>query len=1073
MGCSPSGPSCAKGGTRLMATKLAFTKGQLHNLNAYFRGLVEEPQNDSSDATAIEAIVERLVQRLMLAAGNLDRRFSSVFLVSLNEPRRMKRLKFEYLLRIDALSTPTASPELEISGVSVEEDAAAGLPGFIRLKILGPGAKLWREFTDAAGRLRRDLVKAKLANLLAAAIKRDNADSAKICGSPGRVVDAEVLDKILKQPNRCRIFYGPAVPDGPVPEPRDHRVALIEDSGGILFRIALDECKSREVEVRLLIGIGLSSWPSSADYPRRVPLYHCDALLHYTAAQSGMYAVAIGPYPGARCEDRATLWGIRVPAAEKIMSQHYAADSVPGLTESVLIEILHQLREGLPFNPTKSKARKGDRGPQDRLRVVSRQIMRTMHRWSLERAGPDPLTSWAPDTLARHVLLALDEIVTALKCQNLRCYFLPRCNAMLQCARGGIVHHEDFYASDCRLLETYLGTLHHRSLSPGQAVPRPLEAMETELIVRWRDIVFSLPRGTPDADYGYSSRQLEYLGLILEQVLQARDFTAQDFSDNSSYLNFPECGFHTSERVESLVFLLKLVLTQAKDQIRAMTNRRARRRERPGDSKKGRHCNTSSQFDRSVGLLIDEVRADRETANADLDSRPVMAKTLLQWLYFGMDYDPKYLEPVLRPYLSTLFYSLHENCWYASSWRSKQEAYNTEMRSLSAFCESVLSQEITPALGIVEFLSKGWRWAESMTKMIERSGNSLRLILLAGDKELRYNLTFAENKGPSAFSTWSKARSVNTIARRKRTSFQASEILDSLSEYRVARCETKGVAGHAELRDASPLTYVASMSRQRARHRGPGDLVLAMVSLGKFRILQEVAAHLPRDQRLTMLEMLQRASRESARSRRSAPSSSDATGSPRQIYRARPESDLVDSSLRLSPGIRERRIILEHQRQLEREMQEMHDTLRRNALTRHRGSGWDSNSVSSWSSSIDSFAGTITLRRYRPPIWDALKGGSAARTAGQQLDRGAATNKSEEMISREESPTWNAPNARRLRDESRNGDELPSWDALEATLNRRLCNYGNALAETSRADAERIGGRGTDCFTRTLEPPDK
>ncbi|XP_076646720.1 uncharacterized protein LOC143355596 isoform X6 [Halictus rubicundus] len=639
MGCSPSGPSCAKGGTRLMATKLAFTKGQMHNLNAYFRGLAEEPQNDSTSATAIEAIVERLVQRLMLAAGNLDRRFSSVFLVSLNEPRRMKRLKFEYLLRIDALSTPTASSELE-----VEEDAAAGLPGFIRLKILDAGAKPWREYADAAGRLRRDLVKAKLANLLAAAVKRDGVEptDANVCGSPGQVVDAEVLDKILKQPDHCRIFYGPAVSDGSSPEPREHRVALIEDSGGILLRIALDGCKSREVEVRLLIGIGLSSWPSSADYPRRVPLYHCDALLHYTVAQSGMYAVAVGPYPGARCEDRATLWGIRVPAAEKIMSQHYAADSVPGLTESVLIEILHQMREGLPLNPTKSKAaasRKGDRLPQDRLRVVSRHILRTMHRWSLERAGPDPLTCWAPDTLSRHVLLVLDELVTALKCQNLRCYFLPRCNVMLQCARGGIVHREDSYASDCRLLESYLETLHNRSLSATPCVPRPLDAMETELIARWRDIVFSLPRGTADADYGYSPRQLEYLGLILEQALRARDCTAQDYSDICSYLNFPECAFHTSEQVENLVFLLKLVLIQAKDQIRAMTNRRARERERPRDSKKGRHCNTTSQFDRSVGLLIDEVRADRETASAELESRPVMTRMLLQWLYFVLALD--------------------------------------------------------------------------------------------------------------------------------------------------------------------------------------------------------------------------------------------------------------------------------------------------------------------------------------------------------------------------------------------------------------------------------------------------
>lgn len=31
----------------------------------------------------------------------------------------------------------------------------------------------------------------------------------RICVSPGQVVDAEILDKLLKQPEHCRIFYGP------------------------------------------------------------------------------------------------------------------------------------------------------------------------------------------------------------------------------------------------------------------------------------------------------------------------------------------------------------------------------------------------------------------------------------------------------------------------------------------------------------------------------------------------------------------------------------------------------------------------------------------------------------------------------------------------------------------------------------------------------------------------------------------------------------------------------------------------------------------------------------------------
>ncbi|CAK9812411.1 hypothetical protein ANTPLA_LOCUS7381 [Anthophora plagiata] len=1046
MGCAPSGSSCKKGGIRLMATKLAFTKGQLYNLNTYFRKLVDEAQNDSSNISAIEATVERLVQRLMLGAGNLDRRFSSMFLVSLNEPRAIQQLRFEYLLRIDALSTPGFG--LGMSRVSVEEDAS--LPGFIRLKMLDNGAEAWREYTDVAGRLRRDLVKAKLANLLAVAIKRDVTGTSddKLCVSPGQVVDAEVLEKIFKQPDYCRIFYGPAATDGTLPEPRNHRVAMIEDVSGILLRIGLDGFKAREIEVRLLIGIGVSSWPSLADYPRRIPFYHCDALLHYAAAQSGMYAVAVGPYSGARCENRATLWRVRVPAAEKIMSQHYAVDSVPALTESVLLEILYELRDGrcpnLPMKPKVSK--KGGAPTQDRLRVVSRSILKTLHRWALERAGPDPLTSWAPDTLSRHVLLALDELVAALKCQNLRCYFHPRCNVMLQCARGGIVHHEDSYVSDCRLMESYLETLHYRSSCMTRPVPRPLDVMESELIVRWRDIMASLPRGTTNENYGYSQRQLEYFSLILEQVLRTKDVSLQDYSDTGSYLNFPELSYRTTEQVENLVFLLKLVLIQARDQIHAMANKKLRLYDHLKEAKRRKHYNTSSQFDYSVGLLVDVVRRDRETANMDLESFPIMTKILLQWLYFGMDYDKRVLEPILRPYLNNLFNSLHEYGWCSTPWKKKQELYTSEMQSLSIFCKSVITQEISPANGIVEYLSKGWCWAESMTKMIEQSGNSLRLIFLLGDKVIKYNLTFTENKGPSSFSTWSKARSVSVIARRKRMNSRAGDLLESMLELRDRSKESKGVAGHTELRDGSPLTYVTSMNRSRARHRGPTDLISAMLSLGKFRVLQEVAAILPRDEQVVMLDMVQRVARESSRRCRKA-ICVDSSNSPRQIYRPRPESELLDSSPRLSPGVRERRIIVEHQKQLEREMQEMHDTLRRNALMRQRPCIWDSHSMSSWSSSIDSFAGTITLRKYRTPIWEAIKGSSPAR-ASLRTDRDIEKNKFDEMISREESPTWSTLDARRKLDdsESKNGDGLPSWDTLEATLNRRLCNYGNALS---------------------------
>lgn len=73
-------------------------------------------------------------------------------------------MKFEYLLRIDALSTPVINSDEEPS-VNVEEDAS--MPGFIRLKIRATVAEQWAEFLGSGGRIRRDLIKAKVASLLA------------------------------------------------------------------------------------------------------------------------------------------------------------------------------------------------------------------------------------------------------------------------------------------------------------------------------------------------------------------------------------------------------------------------------------------------------------------------------------------------------------------------------------------------------------------------------------------------------------------------------------------------------------------------------------------------------------------------------------------------------------------------------------------------------------------------------------------------------------------------------------------------------------------------------------------
>lgn len=64
----------------------------------------------------------------------------------------------------------------------------------------------------------------------------------------------------------------------------------------------------------------------------------------------GMYVVAIAPHQGLRCEDRSSLWRVRLLAAEVIMRQHYSKESVPALTESALLRVLDQLRGRRPID---------------------------------------------------------------------------------------------------------------------------------------------------------------------------------------------------------------------------------------------------------------------------------------------------------------------------------------------------------------------------------------------------------------------------------------------------------------------------------------------------------------------------------------------------------------------------------------------------------------------------------------------------------------------------------------------------------------------------------------------------
>lgn len=137
-------------------------------------------------------------------------------------------------------------------------------------------------------------MQARLVDLLAQAAASEllpsplNVDESVNCGIPGKVVNAYTLFQILKIPSQEQIFYGPGGNVPRFPDPRDFRLAIIDEPGGIRLKLEFlsPALSNININVRILTGIGLNFWPSSTDFPWRVSLSHTDCLLYHQAAQT-------------------------------------------------------------------------------------------------------------------------------------------------------------------------------------------------------------------------------------------------------------------------------------------------------------------------------------------------------------------------------------------------------------------------------------------------------------------------------------------------------------------------------------------------------------------------------------------------------------------------------------------------------------------------------------------------------------------------------------------------------------------------------------------------------------------
>lgn len=111
----------------------------------------------------------------------------------------------------------------------------------------------------------------------------------------------------------------------------------------------------------------------------------------------------------------------------------------------------------------------------------------------------------------------------------------------------------------------------------------------------------------------------------------------QESVDNSPFLNFFASSPHSLEPIDNLVYLLTLVLKQSRDQMYTVMDHRKKKCTRRRLLKERNRNNASAYFERSVDILVETVRRDRETAYMDLENPVIMAETLLKWLYFGAE----------------------------------------------------------------------------------------------------------------------------------------------------------------------------------------------------------------------------------------------------------------------------------------------------------------------------------------------------------------------------------------------------------------------------------------------------
>ncbi|XP_076276024.1 uncharacterized protein LOC143206972 isoform X2 [Rhynchophorus ferrugineus] len=844
--------------------KLKFCADQLQNLNLMFQKRLEQdvPVDAPTEKSLnlARSVTERLIQRLFCGVGQIDSRFTSKFLIENHfSSNQHNSTHLEYIVRLDALSHPTLYNSDDLPSYEILENNQDCPAGYAKIRLTSSTLQAWKEFTNSNGYLRRDRIQAKMVELLAQAAVQEKpnsplqVDESVMCGIPGKIVDPFTLYHILKIPANEQVFYGPSGNVPRFPDTRDFRLAIVDEPHGIKIKVEFlsPALSSISIKVMILIAIDVDMWPSSTDFPARVPLGHLDCLLYHQAAQSGMYLVGYGVHSAA--------WQIRLAAAEYYLFNHYGAKSTVRTVLDILYEILIDINTRRKYQKPIS------------YKILNKYMLFTILLEDLEENSTTPFIDmlyWSPMYLSTIVLRLLDKTILRLQSEIQSNYFFKNANLLVN---PGHLCDDDFNI-EAGNVKNYMVRLFDESLvadKDNEDLISLLVSQETEvkLLYRWKSLVDGLlpPPGTRSkrlffagsrnrreiAHTQYTARQLEYIGMVLQSMLKVQQRVIKPYQNISTESVKHEDKNDETSPLEDIIFILVTILEQARDQyLINETN--------PTISKNQQKIRTS--YDACVSKLIEIIRCDKELLlmnNIDLEDDLTLVKIILKWLYKAMDHNKKYLGLILRPFLSTIFLTSHHISYHLEL--IKERLRNDEIESLGLFSKLVNTGSITPAQGLVDSVNKNWIWAKDMLGMVEQ--NTLRLFFIEErGKVYRHILSLPSDSSRNADEvgasrTWTDKEKKRRAVRR-RTTLPARNYFSSLL-YDHLKDGRSEIPQHDVLKMNSPLTAIINKKLRRGQHRGSGDIFRCMESMQKLNVFKEAASALPKEDQNEILDIIQ------------------------------------------------------------------------------------------------------------------------------------------------------------------------------------------------------------------------